>query len=97
MPPGGGSSKTTKMMIILMGTYYVFFLQSISNAFLQYDVTVKKYITPVLVVLFHFNAIVNPVIYAWMNKDFNDAFKKLLGIGTRTPGNNVTVISSSKS
>ena len=96
VPSGGGSSKTTKMMTILMGTYYGFFLPTIVNSFLQYDVTVKDYVSPFLVVIFFLNAIVNPVIYAWMNKDFNEAFKKILRFGTRTAGSDIAVISNRK-
>ena len=77
-----------------MGTYYGFFLPTIVNSFLQYDVTVKAYISPFLVAIFFLNAIVNPVIYAWMNKDLNEAFKKILRIRTRTPDSDVAVISN---
>ena len=79
-----------------MGTYYGFFLPTIVNSFLQYDVTVKDYVSPFLVVIFFLNAIVNPVIYAWMNKDFNEAFKKILRIRTRTQGSDIAVISSKR-
>ena len=82
------------MMTILMGTYYGFFLPTIVNSFLQYDVTVKIYVSPFLVAIFFLNAIVNPVIYAWMNKDFNEAFKKILRIRTRTPDSDIAVISN---
>ena len=83
-------------MTILMGIYYGFFLPTIVNSFLQYDVTVKDYVSPFLVVIFFLNAIVNPVIYAWMNKDFNEAFKKILRIRTRTPGSDIAVISNKR-
>ena len=28
--------------------------------------------------IFYFNAILNPAIYAWVNTDFRNAFKKIL-------------------
>ena len=96
MPPGGGNSKTTKMMAILMGTYYGFFLPTILHTFLQYDVKVKTLVTPFIDATFYFNAILNPIIYAWMNKNFNDAFRKLLHIRTGTPGSDIVVIADSK-
>ena len=96
MPPGGGSRKTTKMMTILMGTYYGFFLPTIMNAFLQYEVAVKMLVTPFIDVIFYFNAIVNPIIYAWMNKDFNETFRKLLRMRTETPDSDIVVITNSK-
>ena len=94
--PGGGSCKTTKMMTILMGTYYGFFLPTIMNAFLQYEVAVKMLVTPFIDVIFYFNAVVNPIIYVWMNKDFNETFRKLLRIRTGTPGSDIAVITNGK-
>ena len=79
-----------------MGTYYGFFLPTILNAFLQYDVKVKILATPFIDVTFYFNAIMNPIIYAWMNNDFNDAFRKLLHMRTGTPSNDIVVITNSK-
>ena len=94
--PAGRSNKTTKMMAILMGTYYGFFSPAILNYHMSYDPTVKAYVTFFVDALFYINAIVNPIIYAWMNKDFNEAFKKLLYMKSGTHNRHIAVISNGR-
>ena len=96
VPPVGRSSRTTKMMAILMGTYYGFFFPAILNYHISYNPTVKIYVTFLVDALFYFNAIVNPIIYAWMNKDFNEAFRKILHMKSRTLNGHVAVISNGR-
>ena len=71
------------MMAILMGTYYGFYLPSIVDQYVAYKESIKVYVYPFFIIVFQMNAIVNPFIYAWMNKDFNDAFRKMLRIKSR--------------
>ena len=40
----------------------------------------------VLYMTLFWNAIVNPVVYAWMGRDFRRAFRELLGRGAETGG-----------
>ena len=96
VPPVGRSSRTTKMMAILMGTYYGFFSPAILNYHISYNPTVKIYVTFLVDALFYINAIVNPIIYAWMNKDFNEAFRKILHMKSRTLNGHVAVISNGR-
>ena len=79
------------MMVIIMGTYYGFYLPAFVEFILDYDQNIKRYIAHIVEAIFYFNAVLNPVIYAWMNKDFRNAFGKILRIksfsndaGTRT-------------
>ena len=72
------------MMAILMGTYYGFFLPQIINQNIQYDVVVKQYVSPVMHLTFFWNAIVNPIVYAWMSTDFRNAFKSMLGLKSKS-------------
>ena len=63
-----------------MGTYYGFFLSPFLDFIVDYDPNIKRYLTHIVGVVFYFNALLNPVIYAWMNKDFRNAFRKILRI-----------------
>ena len=79
-------NRTTKMMAILMGTYYGFFLPNTINHYIEYDAFLKTYISRVCFLIFFLNAIVNPMIYGWMNNEFKTAFKTILGLKvTKTP------------
>ena len=71
-------NRTTKMMAILMGTYYGFFLPQVINENIEYDPTIKLYFSQILYMMFFWNAIVNPVVYAWMSRDFRAAFRAIL-------------------
>ena len=68
------------MMAILMGTYYGCFGPQTINYRIQYNHSTKAYLTIIFNLAFYLNAITNPVIYAWMNKEFNEAFRKILGL-----------------
>ena len=72
------SGKTTRMMAIIIGTYYALYLPSIVNYLVDYDRNVERYVFHIITLLYYFNAVLNPVIYAWMNRDFRDAFRKIL-------------------
>ena len=79
-----------------MGTYYGFFSPAILNYHVSYNPTVKAYVTFLVDALFYINAILNPIIYAWMNKDFNEAFRKILHIKSRTLNGHLAVISNGR-
>ena len=68
-----------------MGTYYGFYLPAFVEFIVDYDQNIKRYFSHILGVIFYFNALLNPVIYAWMNKDFRNAFGKILRI--KSPSN----------
>ena len=91
------SNKTTKMMGAIIGTYYGFFLPQIINQLITYDATVQAYVTLFLVAIFYCNALANPIIYAWMNPDFNFAYRKILHMKVAPPrgriGGGIAVIS----
>ena len=50
------------------------------NYRIQYNPSTKAYLTIIFNLTFYLNAISNPVIYAWMNREFNEAFRKTLGL-----------------
>ena len=79
------SNKTTKMMGAIIGTYYGFFLPEIINQLITYDATIQAYVTLFLVAIFYCNALGNPIIYAWMNPDFNFAYRKILHMEVAPP------------
>ncbi len=67
----GATRKTTKMMAIILGTFFGFFIPSaVHNTFIHYDPITKGCVSLFLNALFYTNAIVNPIIYGWMNKGF---------------------------
>ena len=78
------SGKTTRMMAIIIGTYYALYLPSIVNYLVDYDRNVERYFFHVITLLYYFNAVLNPVIYAWMNRDFRDAFRKILRLKNKS-------------
>ena len=61
-----------------MGTYYGLFLPEIINNYINYDPFIKLYVGIFLRRFFFLNAIINPIIYAWMCPDFNLAFRTIL-------------------
>ena len=63
-----------------MGTYYGFYIPAFVEFIVDYDQNIKRYLSDILGVIFYFNALLNPVIYAWMNKDFRNVFGKILRI-----------------
>ena len=89
------TSKTTKMMAIITGTYYGLYLPSIVNYLVNYDLRVKRYLFLFINALFYCNAILNPIMYAWMNKDFRNAFRKILRIRSPPDDNNSVVTGTS--
>ena len=70
-------------MAIIIGTYYGFFLPSIVDSFVDYDENIKRYMFHIFNAIFYFNAILNPAIYAWVNTDFRNAFKKILRLKSK--------------
>ena len=75
-----------------MGTYYGFFGPGFINYLIDYDPNIKRYIILIFESIFYLNALLNPVIYAWMNKDFNQAFRKILRIKSAANDNSRFVI-----
>ena len=68
------------MMAIIMGTYYGFYLPAFVDFLLDYDQNIKGYLNRIFWAMFYFNALLNPIIYAWMNRDYRNAFRKILRI-----------------
>ena len=79
-------------MVIIMGTYYGFFGPGFINYLIDYDPNIKRYLILIFESIFYLNALLNPIIYAWMNKDFNQAFRKILRIKSTANGNSQFVI-----
>ena len=79
-------------MAIIMGTYYGFFGPGFINYLIDYDLNIKRYLILIFESIFYLNALLNPIIYAWMNKDFNQAFRKILRIKSAANGNSRLVI-----
>ena len=75
-----------------MGTYYGFFGPGFINYLIDYDPNIKRYLILIFESVFYLNALLNPIIYAWMNKDFNQAFRKILRIKSTATGNSRFVI-----
>ncbi len=48
------------------------------HGYISYDPSIKDCVGSVLYVIFFSNAIINPLVYGWMSKDFNMAYRKLL-------------------
>ena len=68
-------NRITKTMGIVLGTYYFLYLPGVIETSIKYDNDIKFYISKLVVILFFANSLINPVIYAWQNKDFNAAFR----------------------
>ena len=66
------------MMAIIIGTYYGFFGPAIVMYLVDYDHNVKRYVLLFVNAFFYLNAVLNPIIYAWMNRDFGNALRKIL-------------------
>ena len=79
-------------MLIIMGTYYGFFGPGFINYLIDYDPNIKRYLILIFESVFYLNALLNPIIYAWMNKDFNQAFRTILRIKSTATGNSRFVI-----
>jgi len=53
------------------------------------------YLYDVVAFLFHSNSLINPIIYNWQNRDFRDAYAKILGCRRRAaPTGNSTSVSN---
>ena len=78
-------------MAILMGTYYGCFGPQTINYRIQYNHSTKAYLTIIFNLTFYLNAIANPVIYAWMNREFNEAFRKILGLKVGAAQRNASI------
>ena len=65
-------------MALVIVMYYVLYLPALIESFIQYDVTVKFYVSKVVLVLFFTNALINPFIYSAQSMEFNAAYRKIL-------------------
>ncbi len=72
-----------------MGTYYLFFLPSLIEVHFQYDGDIQFYVKRSFLLIFFCNALVNPLTYAGMSRDFNACFRKLLHMQQK-PGISMT-------
>ena len=81
--------KITKMMLMVVGVFYISWLPYLMLTILYFTPPQSwmKHGVPEWVLAVHevskglllFNAAINPVIYAWKNSKFRNAFSKLLG------------------
>ena len=67
-------------MALVIVIYYVLYLPALIESSIQYDVTVKFYVSKVVLVLFFTNALINPIIYSRQSIEFNAAYRKILKI-----------------
>ena len=68
------------MMALVVGSYYALYLPNSVVILLDLDQKTDFYLQPVFNFVFFMNALINPFIYSWRSKDFNAAYRKLLGI-----------------
>uniref|UniRef100_A0A671SYY5 5-hydroxytryptamine receptor 1A n=1 Tax=Sinocyclocheilus anshuiensis TaxID=1608454 RepID=A0A671SYY5_9TELE len=73
--------KTVKTLGIIMGTFIFcwlpFFIVALVSPFCQ-DCFMPEWLRAVINWLGYSNSLLNPIIYAYFNKDFQNAFKKIL-------------------
>ncbi len=74
----------------VIGLYYVLYLPSIIETQVDYDESIKFYLGRLLWILFYASCVASPVVYVWQDKNFKEAFKKLLHIKSQTIVQNLT-------
>ena len=66
-----------------MGLYYALYLPAIVESQIDYDQTVKFYVSPITRIIFYGNSICNPLVYVWQNQHFRVAFVTILNLPLR--------------
>ena len=74
--------KIAKMMFMVLATYLLSYLPSVAMSAINQKGTslVTRGIEKVTTLIFLMSTFINPFIYAWKSKEFNKAFKKILGL-----------------
>ncbi|XP_029372094.1 5-hydroxytryptamine (serotonin) receptor 1A b [Echeneis naucrates] len=74
--------KTVKTLGIIMGTFILcwlpFFIVALVKPFCQESCYMPRWLEDVINWLGYSNSLLNPIIYAYFNKDFQSAFKKII-------------------
>lgn len=74
--------KTVKTLGIIMGTFIFcwlpFFIVALVMPFCQESCYMPRWLEDVINWLGYSNSLLNPIIYAYFNKDFQSAFKKII-------------------
>ncbi|XP_075884679.1 5-hydroxytryptamine receptor 1A-beta [Nelusetta ayraudi] len=74
--------KTVKTLGIIMGTFILcwlpFFIGALVMPFCQESCHMPRWLEDVINWLGYSNSLLNPIIYAYFNKDFQSAFKKII-------------------
>uniref|UniRef100_A0AAQ4RA26 G-protein coupled receptors family 1 profile domain-containing protein n=1 Tax=Gasterosteus aculeatus aculeatus TaxID=481459 RepID=A0AAQ4RA26_GASAC len=74
--------KTVKTLGIIMGTFILcwlpFFIVALVMPFCQESCYMPRWLEDVINWLGYSNSLLNPIIYAYFNKDFQSAFKKII-------------------
>ena len=73
-------NKVTRIMVMIFCIYYLCYIPIIGYMMVPDDLPQKNDIGYVIYVIFLFNSILNPYVYAWQNLEFRNAFRKLLHI-----------------
>ncbi len=77
-----------------MLAYYTFYLPLTIESFFMYNFSIKYYAYNLLILWWAMQGLVNPFIYAWQNRDFSLAYRKVLGIGNKVEAESFSVTES---
>ncbi len=72
------------MLAVVTGCYITFLGLPLIHNWTPYNFKIKQFVSLFFILTVFLNGIVNPLVYAWMNKDFNTAFRKILHIKVHT-------------
>ena len=72
------------MMRLVVESYYILSVSRGVTQIIPTPPSVKYYLYPVFNFIFFMNALINPFIYSWHNKDFNMAYRNILGLKVQT-------------
>ena len=75
--------RIAKMMLLVLGTFFMCYIPQSIVSILEWfykDSLVMVVLEKITVIVFWTNTWINPIIYAWNSKDFQLAFRKLLGL-----------------
>ena len=75
--------RIAKMMLLVLGTFFMCYIPQSIVSVLEWfyrDSLLMVVLEKITVIIFWTNTWINPIIYAWNSKDFQLAFRKLLGL-----------------